>query len=112
MGVGAISHLFIHDLVFKRLNPQTDGQGGFGDALTTVETKKGRVWPLSEEDMVVAGKAQAQVTLAVVFEPDEVIKVGEEFEWEGRRLVVRVAPIRPSVNIYTKVLVEEVQADG
>lgn len=104
-----ISHLFIHDLVVKRLSPVTDGQGGVGEALTTVFTIEGRVWPVTQMDLVVAAQSQAQVSWAVVMEPGTEVKVGDVIEWDGRSLEVRVGPLRASVNIYTKVLAEEVQ---
>jgi hypothetical protein len=104
-----ISHLFTHTTTLRRNVPTSDGHGGYKEALTTVETLQGRLWPATERDMQLAGQNEARVTHAWVAPPYTDVRVDDVLVINGRTFQVRVPHLEPSVNIYRKCLVEEVQ---
>lgn len=105
----SISHLLIHSTQIQRNTPVSNNRGGFEDNFSTVQTLKGRFWPVSYKDLQIAGLNQARATHSWVGPKNTDIRVDDELIWDGRTFIVRVSNLRASINIYSKAIVEEVQ---
>lgn len=104
-----IGHLLIHQVDIQRSSPVDNGHGGFEEVYTSQAIVQARVNPVTAKDLAVLGKEESRVSHAVYFGPDTDVKIGDELVFDGRRFNVRVKQIQPSINIYRKVMVEEIQ---
>ena len=104
-----ITHLLIHALTIKRNARASDGQGGWVETPTTSSTVTGRVNPASARDLEVAGKMRAEVSHAIYLPPSADVKNGDWISFGTRTFEVKVPNITPSIEVYKKVLVLEIQ---
>lgn len=104
-----IGHLLIHSVDITRSTTVSNGRGGFTKAQTSQGVVMGRVWPVTQKDLLMVGQEQARVTHAIIFQPGTDVRIADELLFETRKFVVRVRNITPSVPIYRKVLAEEIQ---
>jgi len=106
---GQVNHLLIHTLEHQRKVRVSQGKGVFKDVPTTIGTVIGRVNPASSKEVLIGEQHQAKVSHAIYLETGADSVVNDEYIFNGRRFRVTVAKLIPSVDIYTKVLAEEVQ---
>jgi hypothetical protein len=106
---GQINHLLIHTLTQQRKAKVPMGKGVFRDELQTIDTVTGRVNPANSKEAMIGEQHKARVTHAIYLQTGAIAKVNDEFLFNGRRFRVTVPMIIPSVDIYTKVLTEEIQ---
>lgn len=104
-----IGHLLIHSIDITRSGTVPNGKGGFTKTQVSQGVVRGRVWPVNQKDLMMVGQEQARVTHSVIFQPGTDVKIADELLFEGRKFVVRVRNITPSIPIYKKVLAEEIQ---
>ena len=104
-----IGHLLIHQVDIQRSEPVDNGHGGFDEVYTSQAIVQARVNPVTAKDLSVLGKEESRVSHSVYFEPNADIRIGDELVFDGRRFNVRVKQIEPSIPIYRKVMVEEIQ---
>ncbi len=104
-----IGHLLIHTVDITRSTRTDNGRGGWTKTQVSQGKVNGRVWPVNQKDLVVAAQDQARVTHSVIFRPGVDVRIADELLFEGRKFVVRVRNITPSIPIYHKVLAEEIQ---
>jgi len=106
-----IGHLLIHSVDITRSTRVKNNRGGFTKTQTSVKVVNGRVWPVTQKDLVMVGQEQARVTHAIIFQPGTDVRIADELLFDKRKFVVRVRNITPSIPIYRKVLAEEIQID-
>lgn len=104
-----IGHLLIHSIDITRSTRVKNNRGGFTKTQTSVGKVKGRVWPVTQKDLLMVGQEQARVTHSIIFQPGTDVKIADELLFDGRKFAVRVRNITPSIPIYRKVLAEEIQ---
>ena len=104
-----IGHLLIHSVDITRSTRVKNNRGGFTKTQKSVKVVRGRVWPVNQKDMAVGAQDQARVTHSVIFQPGTDVRISDELLFDGRKFVVRVREITPSIAIYHKVLAEEIQ---
>lgn len=104
-----IGHLLIHSIDITRSVPVKNNKGGWTKTFTSQKVVLGRVWPVTQRDLVVGGQDQARVTHSVIFQPNTDVKIDDKLLFDGRTFDVKVREITPSIPIYHKVLVEEIQ---
>lgn len=99
----------VHSIEIQRSVPVKNNRGGFTKTFIKQETVRGRMWPVRPQDMMAGMQDQARVTHATIFQPGTDIRIDDRLIFEGRQFDVRVRHIQPSINIYRKVLSEEIQ---
>lgn len=104
-----IGHLMVHRIEIKRSVPVKNNRGGFTKTLVSQGFVKGRFWPVRPVDMRVGAQDQARVTHATIFQPGTDVRISDQLVFDGRTFEVRVRQVTPSIDIYRKVLSEEVQ---
>lgn len=104
-----IGHLLIHSVDITRATRVKNNRGGFTKTQTSQGKVKGRVWPVTQKDLMMVGQEQARVTHSVIFQPGTDVRIADELLFDNRKFVVRVRNITPSIPIYRKVLAEEIQ---
>jgi len=104
-----IGHLLIHRIDITRSTRAKTGKGGFTKTQVSQGIVRGRIWPVTQKDLMVGAQEQARVTHAVIFQPSTDVRVADELVFDSRKFVVRVPNITPSIPIYRKVLAEEIQ---
>ncbi len=106
-----IGHLLIHSIDITRSVPVKTGRGGFTKTFVSQKKVLGRVWPVTQKDLMVGQQDQARVTHAIIFQPGVDIKIDDRLVFDGRTFDVRIREITPSIPIYHKVLAEEIQVN-
>ncbi len=104
-----IGHLLVHTVDITRATRVKTGSGGWTKTQVSQGKVKGRMWPVTHKDMMMLGQSQAKVTHAVIFQPGTDVRTDDELLRDGRKFIVRVRQITPSIEIYRKVLAEEIQ---
>lgn len=105
----SIGHLFIHRIDVQRSTPVDNGHGGFDEVFSSQGVVDGRVNPVTAKDLAVIGKEESRVTHAIYLDPATDIRIGDKLLFEGRTFELRVKRMEPSIPIYKKVMVEEIQ---
>lgn len=105
----SIGNLLIHQVDIQRSTSVDNGHGGFDEVYVSQAIVQARVNPVTAKDLSVLGKEESRVSHAVYFSPGTDVEIGDELVFDGRRFNVRVRQIQPSINIYRKVMVEEIQ---
>lgn len=106
----SVSHLLIHTLEQFRIGHTRDtARGTQSEASTSLGTLSGRLVPASNKEVLVGEREDARVTHALYLSPSSDVRVGDEFVFDGRTFRVTIPKITPSIAIYQKVLMEEVQ---
>lgn len=105
----SIGHLLIHSVDVQRSTPVDNGHGGFDEVYKSVFITRGRVYPVKARDLAIAGKEESRVTHVIYFQPKIDVRIGDEMVFDGRRFRLRVKNITPSIAIYQKTMVEEIQ---
>jgi SPP1 family predicted phage head-tail adaptor len=104
-----IGHLMVHSIQIQRSVPVKNDHGGWTKAFVTQSTVQGRFWPVRNKDLMVGMQDQARVTHATIFQPGTDVRIDDRLLFDGRQFDVKVRHIQPSINIYRKVLSEEIQ---
>jgi len=104
-----IGHLLVHSVDITRSTRVKNNRGGWTKTQVSQGKVRGRVWPINQKDLMVGQQDQARVTHSVIFKPGTDVKIADELLFDGRKFVVRVREITPSIPIYHKVLAEEIQ---
>jgi SPP1 family predicted phage head-tail adaptor len=99
----------VHSIQIQRSVPVKNDHGGFTQAFVTQATVTGRMWPVRNKDLMVGMQDQARVTHATIFQPGTDVRIDDRLIFEGRQFDVKVRHVQPSINIYRKVLSEEIQ---
>jgi hypothetical protein len=105
----SIGHLLIHRVDVLRSTPVDNGHGGFDEVFSSQGVVDGRVNPVTAKDLALVGKDESRVTHSIYLAPATDIRIGDKLLFEGRTFELRVKRIEPSVPIYHKVMVEEIQ---
>lgn len=105
----SIGHLLIHSVDIQRSVPVDNGHGGFDQVLVSQAIVRGRVNPVTAKDLAVLGKEESRVTHGIYLDPNADIRIGDVVVFDGRTFHVRVKQIQPSIPIYHKIMVEEIQ---
>lgn len=106
-----IGHLLVHKIDITRSTRVKTGRGGWTKTQVSQGIVNGRMWPVTQRDMMMIGQSQAKVTHAVIFQPGTDVRMDDELLRDGRKFIVRVRQITSSIEIYHKVLAEEIQID-
>ncbi len=104
-----IGHLMVHRIEIKRSEPVKNNRGGFTKTLVSKGIVQGRMWPVRQKDLMAGAQDQARVTHATVFQPGTDVRIADQLVFDGRTFTVRVRQVTPSIDIYRKVLSEEIQ---
>jgi hypothetical protein len=105
----SIGHLLIHSLDIQRSAPVDNGHGGFDEVYSSAAVVIGRVNPVTAKDLAVLGKEESRVSHAIYFDAGVDVRIGDKIIFGARTFHVRVKRIEPSIPIYHKVMVEEIQ---
>lgn len=105
----SIGHLLIHRVDVLRSTPVDNGHGGFDEVFTSQGVVDGRVNPITAKDLASLGKEESRVTHSIYLDPAADISIGDKIIFESRTFHVRVKRIEPSIPIYRKIMVEEIQ---
>ena len=70
-----------------------DGYGGFETEWAKIADVKGRAWPTSMTDSVVAARRAGEIIWTFASTPDVGVKEGDELRFEGRVLLINAVAI-------------------
>ena len=105
----SIGHLLIHRIDIQRSTPVDNGHGGWDEVFTSQGIVAGRVNPLTAKDMAMLGKEESRVTHSIYLDPATDTRIGDKMIFGARTFHLRVKQIEPSIAVYRKVMVEEIQ---
>lgn len=108
-----INHLLNDRFTHKRAEKVSNGKGGFTDNFDVdpiATNLPGRLNQVEMKDIERAEQQKAKVDHVIYFAPDTVdVRVNDRFLIRGRTFRVTVPRIEPSIRVYHKVGVEEIQ---
>ena len=99
----------VHSIDITRSTRVKNNRGGWTKTQASQGVVIGRMWPVTQKDLTAVGQSQAKVTHAVIFQPGTDVRIDDELLRDGRKFIVRVRQVTPSIEIYHKVLAEEIQ---
>ena len=104
-----VTHLMVDEFRQDRIARVSNGKGGWREEHVPLRTVRGRLNPFAWKDRLYVGQDRARVDHVLYIPPRTDVKINDHFVFANRTFRVEIPNIEPSIAVYQKVGLEEIQ---